>query len=158
MLNKIIFICLLVSIVSYIIMPFYTYKENNIYNISDYYSIKTFINNIIYSSLIIGTPPQKITANINFNDYAFNIYNNQCDIPSEYNSISNNSTTRNNKGYILTDVYVDTFLLEDIFSFPQYPDKSFNLNYIFAPMNNNIFERNIEKKILLVQILVLNYL
>ena len=146
MLNKIIFICLLVSIVSYIIMPFYTYKENNIYNISDYYSIKTFTNNIIYSSLIIGTPPQKITANINFNDYAFNIYNNQCDIPSEYNSISNNSTTRNNKGYILTDVYVDTFLLEDIFSFPQYPDKSFNLNYIFAPMNNNIFERNIEKK------------
>ena len=146
MLNKIIFICLLVSIVSYIIMPFYTYKENNIYNISDYYSIKTFTNNIIYSSLIIGTPPQKITANINFNDYAFNIYNNQCDIPSEYNSISNNSTTRNNKGYILTDVYVDTFLLEDIFSFPQYPDKSFNLNYIFAPMNNNIFESNIEKK------------
>ena len=127
-------------------MSFYTYKYNKIDNISDYYSIKAFTNNVIYSSLIIGTPPQKIIANINFNDYAFNIYNNQCDIPSEYNSINKNSTTRINKGYILTDVYVDTFLLEDIFYFSQYPNKSFILNYIYAPMNNNIFESGIEKK------------
>ena len=142
----IIFICLYISIVPYIIIPFYTYKQNKINNISDYYSIKEFTNNIIYSSLIIGTPPQEIIANINFNDYAFNIYNNQCDIPSEYNSINKNSTTRINKGFILTDVYVDTFLLEDIFYLPQYPNKSFKLNYIYAPMNNNIYERNIEKK------------
>ena len=146
MLIIIIFICLYISIMPYIIMPFYTYKQNKINNISDYYSIKEFTNNIIYSSLIIGTPPQEIIANINFNDYAFNIYNNQCDIPSEYNSINKNSTTRINKGYILTDVYVDTFLLEDIFYLPKNPNKSFILNYIYAPMNNNIFETNIEKK------------
>ena len=146
MLTIIIFICLYISIMPYIIMPFYTYKQNKINNISDYYSIKEFTNNIIYSSLIIGTPPQEIIANINFNDYAFNVYNNQCDIPSEYNSINKNSTTRINKGYILTDVYVDTFLLEDIFYLPKNPNKSFILNYIYAPMNNNIFETNIEKK------------
>ena len=127
-------------------MPFYTYNPNISYNISDYYSIKAFVTNKIYSYLTIGTPPQKIIVNINFNEYSFNIYNNQCDIPSEYNAFYKNSTTKINKGYILTDVYVDTFLIEDIFSFSQYPNKKFNLSYIYAPMNNNIFEQNIEKK------------
>ena len=113
--------------ISYIIIPFYTYKTYfSDINISNYYSIQNFIRNELYSYLTIGTPPQKITTKINFNEYSFNIYNNKCDIPSEYNSIDNNSTTRINKGYILTDVYIDTFLLEDIFSFPQYPDKSLN--------------------------------
>ena len=128
-------------------MPFYTYKSSYLnINISDYFSIQSFLRNDIYSYLTIGSPPQKIVANINFNEYAFNIYNNQCDIPSEYNSLTKNSTTRINKGYILTDVYVDTFQIEDIFTFPFDSDKSFKLNYIYASMNNNIFEKNIEKK------------
>ena len=146
MLNSIIFLYLYTSILSYIIMPFYTYKPNISYNISDFYSIKAFVTNNIYSYLSIGTPPQTITANINFNEYSFNIYNNQCDIPSEYNSLYKNSTTKIDKGYILTDVYVDTFLIEDIFSFSQYSNRKYNLSYIYAPMNNNIFEQNIEKK------------
>ena len=128
-------------------MPFYTYKSSYLnINISDYFSIQSFLRNDIYSYLTIGSPPQKIVANINFNEYAFNIYNNQCDIPSEYNSLTQNSTTRINKGYILTDVYVDTFQIEDIFTFPFDSDISFKLNYIYASMNNNIFEQNIEKK------------
>ena len=132
---------------SYIIMPFYTYKTYfSDINISNYYSIKNFIINELYSYLIIGTPPQKITANINFNEYAFNIYNNQCDIPSEYNSMNKNSTTRINKGYILTDVYIDTFLLEDVFSFPFDSNKIFKLNYIYEFMDNNDFENKMEKK------------
>ena len=133
--------------ISYIIIPFYTYKTYfSDINTSNYYSIQNFIRNELYSYLTIGTPPQKITTKINFNEYSFNIYNNKCDIPSEYNSIDNNSTTRINKGYILTDVYIDTFLLEDIFSFPFDLNKNIKLKYIYAPMDNNDFERNIEKK------------
>ena len=135
------------SIISYIIMPFYTYKTSYLnINISDYYSIQSFIRNDIYSYLTIGSPPQKIVAKINFNEYSFNIYNNQCDIPSEYNSLNKNSTTRINKGYILTDVYVDTYQIEDVFFFPFDSGKSLKLNYIYASMDNNVFERNIEKK------------
>ena len=132
---------------SYIKLSFSTYKPFfPHFNSSDYFSIQTFLTNSIYSNLIIGSPPQKIIANLNFNDYAFNIYNNQCDIPSEYNCIIKNSTTRINKGYILTDVYVDTFLLEDIFSLPHEPYNCFKLNYIYAPLNNNIYEQNMDKK------------
>lgn len=128
-------------------MPFYTYKSNISYiNISDYFSIQNFLFNNIYSYIIIGSPPQKIVANINFNDYRFNIYNNQCDIPSEYNYFTKNSSTRINKGFILTDVYVDTFLMEDIFYLPQYHNKSLKLNYIYAPMNDNMYEPSIKKK------------
>ena len=128
-------------------MPFYTYKTYfSDINISNYYSIQNIIRNELYSYLTIGTPPQKITANINFNEYAFNIYNNKCDIPSEYNSIHKNSTTRINKGYILTDVYIDTFLLEDVFSFPFDSNKNLKLNYIYASMENNDFEKKMEKK------------
>ena len=147
MLQSIIFIFLQSSIISFIIMPFHTYKTNIHYiNTSDFFSIQSFISNHIYSYLTIGTPPKKITANINFNEYAFNIYNNQCDIPSEYNSLNINSTTRINKGFILTDVYVDTYKIEDIFSSPFYSNNSFKLNYIYAPMDNNIFEQGVPKK------------
>ena len=79
--------------------------------------MQNFVTNNIYSHLLIGNPPQKITSKLNFNGYAFNIYNNQCDIPSEYNTLYKNSTTKINKGYILTDVYIDTFLIEDFFAF-----------------------------------------
>ena len=146
MIKSFIFLNLHAYIISFIIMPFYTYKTNISYNITDYYTIQAFTENNIYTYLLIGTPPQKIIANINFNDYVFNIYNNQCDIPSDYNSLDKNSTTSKNKGYILADVYVDTFLYEDIFSLPHGPNKYYKLNYIYAPLNNNLFEQNIEKK------------
>ena len=146
--HKTITIILLVEIISsYIKIPFYTYNIDSKNNLSDYFSMQNFVTNNIYSHLLIGNPPQKITSKLNFNAYAFNIYNNQCDIPSEYNTLYKNSTTKINKGYILTDVYIDTFLIEDFFAFPEYPDKSFKLNYIYAPMDNNLFEKNIERKL-----------
>ena len=97
MIKSFIFLNLYAYIISFIIIPFYTYKTNISYNITDYYTIQAFTENNIYTYLLLGTPPQKIVAKINFNDYAFNIYNNQCDIPSDYNSLNKNSTTNKNK-------------------------------------------------------------
>ena len=133
-------------ILSSIAMPFFTYYSPIIpNNKSDSSYVKFFSENNIYSYLIIGTPPQKIVSKINFNEYSFNIYNNQCLIPSEFNSENPSSKTRKDLGFLLTDVYVDTFLNEDLFILEESKNITYNLSYIYAPMNNNEFEDNIPK-------------
>ena len=133
-------------ILSSIKMPFFTYYSPTIpNNKSDSSYVKFFSENNIYSYLIIGAPPQKIVSKINFNEYSFNIYNNQCVIPSEFNSENPSSKTRKDLGFLLTDVYVDTFLNEDLFILEESKNITYNLSYIYAPMNNNEFEDNIPK-------------
>ena len=133
--------------ISLVKMPIFTYHSTPSNNISEPNYIKYFSENIIYSYLIIGSPPQKIISQINFNEYSFNIYNNRCDIPSNFNSENPISNTKKNLGFLLTDVYVDTFLIEDIFSLPETnnKDKTYILSYIYAPMNNNDFEKSLPK-------------
>ena len=125
-------------------MTYYSFSSNNR---SDQSYINYFSENNIYTYLIIGSPPQKIISQINFNEYSFNIYNNRCLIPSNYNSENPISNTKKDLGFLLTDVYVDTFLTEDIFSFPEITNENqtYLLSYIYAPMNNNEFEIGIPK-------------
>ena len=133
-------------IFSFVKMPFFTFYNPPSNNISESSYIKYFEDNNIYSHLILGTPPQKIVSQINFNEYSFNIYSNRCCVPSEFNSDDPKSTTQKDLGFLLTDVYVDTFLTEDVFSLPETNNnKSFILSYIYAPMNNNEFEMGIER-------------
>ena len=140
-------VCLIKIIFSFIKLPFLTYYSLPPNNISDISYINYFSENNIYTYLIIGSPPQKIVSQINFNEYSFNIYNNRCLIPSNYNSENPISNTKKDLGFLLTDVYVDTFLTEDIFSFPETTNENqtYILNYIYAPMNNNEFEIGIPK-------------
>ena len=147
MLEFILYISLQNIILNFIQIPFFTYHSLPPNNISEPEYIKYFSENNIYSHLIIGSPPQKIIAKINFNEYSFNIYNNRCDIPSNYNSENPKSITRKDLGFILTDVYVDTFLTEDSFIIPEINinNKTYILSYIYAPMNNNDFEINFQK-------------
>ena len=146
MLKFILYATLQKIILSSIKMPFSTYHSPSIpNNKSDPSYVKFLSENNIYSFLIIGTPPQKIVTKINFNEYSFNIYNNQCVIPSEFNSENPISQTRKDLGFLLTDVYVDTFLNEDLFILEESKNITYNLSYIYAPMNNNEFEDNIPK-------------
>ena len=121
MLKLMIYVSLHQIIISFIKMPFFTFHISPppSQNISDSSYIKYFTDNNIYSYLSIGTPQQKIVTQINFNQYPFNIYNNRCIIPSEYKSDNPISTTKKDLGFLLTDIYVDTFLTEDVFAIPE---------------------------------------
>ena len=55
---------------SYIILPFYTFHMNE-----KNYSTNDLFNNILYTHLSIGTPPQLIVALIEPNEYQLNIFN-----------------------------------------------------------------------------------
>ena len=147
MIKLILNVSLLKIIFSFIKIPFFTYYCTPPDNISESSYTKCFSENNIYTHLLIGSPPQKIVSLINFNEYSFNIYNNRCQIPSDYNSENPISKTKKDLGFLLTDVYVDTFLTEDIFSFFELikENKTLILSYIYAPMNNNEFEMTVPK-------------
>ena len=147
MIKLILNVSLLKIIFSFIKIPFFTYYCTPPDNISEPSYTKYFSENNIYTHLLIGSPPQKIVSLINFNEYSFNIYNNRCQIPSDYNSENPISKTKKDLGFLLTDVYVDTFLTEDIFSFFEITkeNKTLILSYIYAPMNNNEFEMTVPK-------------
>ena len=145
MIKCLIYISLHKIISSFIKLPFFTFHSSPSNNISESDYSKFFSENNIYTYLIIGSPPQKIVSKINFNEYSFNIYNNRCDIPSNYNSENPKSNTKKDLGFLLTDVYVDTFLTEDLFLLPETKNNTYTMSYIYAPMNNNEFEMSLPK-------------
>ena len=79
-----------------IVLPFKTYKLPEPSN----YTIESIFNswgkNILYTTLSIGTPPQKIINKINSNSYGTTLFQHMCDIPiSLYNN--NESKTFNRR-------------------------------------------------------------
>ena len=79
-----------------IVLPFKTYKLPEPSN----YTIESIFNswgkNILYTTLSIGTPPQKIIMTINSNSYGTTLFQHMCDIPiSLYNN--NESKTFNRR-------------------------------------------------------------
>lgn len=126
---------------SFIKLPLYKYPSNPPNKTLSYEYNKYFIENNIYTFLEVGTPPQKIVAKLNFNNYPFYIYYNKCEIFSNFELEKSNSYNITPNQYLLTDVYVFTHLVKDFFNFPgKDNDNQYKLTYLFSPMNNGSYE------------------
>ena len=132
-------------IISYIKLPIYTYHSNPPNKTTEFDYIKYFLENNIYTYLNLGSPPQKIVATLNFNDYPFFIYYNKCEIFSYFDIEKSNSYQKRPHQYLLTDVYVYTHIVKDFFYFNKNENDYYNLNYLFSPMNNGTSEQKLPK-------------
>ena len=97
---------------SYIILPFYTFHKNE-----KNYSTNDLFNNILYTHLSIGTPPQLIVALIEPNEYQLNIFNYICEIKSSF--IVEKSMTYKSKDYEIqygTNITL-SYIVSDKFEF-----------------------------------------
>ena len=130
-------------IFSYIKLPFYTYHPSQPNKTTELSYVKYFSENNLYTHLKIGFPPQDIVSILNFNDYPFFIYYNKCEIYSNFNIENSNSYNKNDFQYLLTDIYTYTYLVNDYFYINK--DKTFNLTYLFSPVNKDESERKIPK-------------
>ena len=115
--NNFLLIILFINIfqitISYIVIPFKTFKNpeiNQSRNIVEDFFL-TNLNNTIYIEIEAGFPAQKIPALILSEESGFFIINNKCLIPSSFNTDKSNtfSKTKNKN---------DTILGNDIFNFP----------------------------------------
>ena len=106
-------------IITYIKFPVYTYhsvapKENETLT-KIYYHY--FHDNSIYTILEIGSPSQKVVANLNFDDYPFYIYYNRCVIESTFDINTSKTYIKTPFKRLLTDLYVFTYFVKDSFIF-----------------------------------------
>jgi hypothetical protein len=128
-------------VLSFIKLPIYKYPSNPPNKTLSYEYNKYFIENNLYTFLETGTPPQKIIAKLNFNEYPFYIYYNRCEIFSNFDLEKSNSYNIRPHQYLLTDVYVYTHLVNDFFNFPGKENvRQYKLTYLFSPLNNGSYE------------------
>ena len=124
----------------YVLLPIETY-QNQSPNESDWNTdifSNYFIQNIIYTYLTIGQPSQNIKALLNFDSFVFSIYNKICKIPSDFDIEKSKTYKYKPNGYVLTDIYVDTYIVYDCFEFyinGKIKKKFNNFQYLFAPTN-----------------------
>ena len=87
---KIIFFIFLLNIkfnFSIVVIPFKTFEFNEPTNYTVQSILESWRQNILYTNVSIGTPPQKITLIIDSKSYITNLFQHMCDIPiSSYNS------------------------------------------------------------------------
>ena len=87
---KIIFFIFLLNIkfnFSIVVIPFKTFELNEPTNYTVQSILESWRQNILYTNVSIGTPPQKITLIIDSKSYITNLFQHMCDIPiSSYNS------------------------------------------------------------------------
>ena len=128
-------------IFTYIILPFYTFSKNE-----NEQSFDSLLNNIFYTYLTIGNPPQTIVGIIMPNEYSLNIYNHLCEIKSNF--IVEKSTTYKSKEFevqYITNITL-SYLITDKFEFifnetnsKQYID---SITYHYRPYNNSDISKN----------------
>ena len=144
-LNFLIFLISESLIFSYVNLPIYTFhttppKPEETTKIA-YYDY--FHDNNIYTLLEVGSPSQKIVAKLNFDDFAFFIYYNRCNIISNFDLDKSNSYKKIPFQHLLTNIYVYTFLVDDYFKISE--EKTLKMTYLFSPVNNGTLEQKIEK-------------
>ena len=87
---KIIFFIFLLNIkfnFSIVVIPFKTFELNEPTNYTVQSILESWRQNILYTNVSIGTPPQKITLIIDSKSYITSLFQHMCDIPiSSYNS------------------------------------------------------------------------
>ena len=140
---------IVLSLSPYIKLPVYSHhttppKSNETTKMSYY---KYFHDNNIYTILEIGSPSQKIVAKLNMEEFSFFIYYNRCDIPSSFDLNSSQTYTKSPFQNLLTDIYVYTYLINDTFYFYDINSNkyTYNLTYLFSPVNKDSSEQKIEK-------------
>ena len=132
---------------SFIKLPIYTYHSSPPNKTTEEAYVIYFSKNYIYTYIKTGLPPQKIVAKLNFDEFPFFIYYNKCEIFSNFNLNESNSYNMIPNGFLLTDVYVYTFLVNDTFSFSdnKKENNTYNLTYLFSTMNNGSYEMKLPK-------------
>ena len=130
-------------ILSYIKFPVYTYhsaapKANETLT-KIYYNY--FHDNSIYTILEIGSPSQKVVANLNFDDYPFYIYYNRCVIESNFDINISKSYIKAPFQRLLTDIYVFTFLINETFHLPN--KETPIMTYLFSALDYDKSEKTI---------------
>ena len=132
---------------SFIQFPLYTFLSDKPNKTTEASYVNYFLKNTIYTYINIGTPSQKIVANIVSNNYSFYIYYNRCEIPSEFLIQKSKSYNETENGYLLTDIYVKTFLIQDNISFfDENKNNSYKMTFLFSSLNNSNSESKIEKQ------------
>jgi len=128
---------------SYITFPLFTFSKNESENI-----INNLLDNKLYTYLTIGDPPQKIVALIMPDEYPLYIYNNLCEINSNF-------IVENSKTYIagkyevqyITNITL-SYLIKDRFEFEfnEANEKKYieSIIYHYRPYNNSNIK--LEKK------------
>ena len=128
-------------VLSYIKFPVYTYhsvapKANETLT-KIYYHY--FHDNSIYTILEIGSPSQKIVANLNFDDFLFFIYYNRCEIESNFDLNISKTYIKTPFKRLLTDLYVFTYFVKDSFNFPN--KNTYKMTYLFSALDYDKSEK-----------------
>ena len=137
------FILYLTYAFSYITFPLFTFSNNDYEN-----TINNLLNNKLYTYLTIGDPPQKIAALIMQDEYPLYIYNNLCEINSNF-------VVEKSKTYIASKYEVQyltnitlSYLIKDKFEFEfnETNEKKYiePIIYHYRPYNNSNIK--LEKK------------
>jgi hypothetical protein len=128
---------------SYITLPLYTFSQNEYEN-----TVNNLLNNKLYTYLTIGDPPQKIAALIMPDEYPLYIYNNLCEINSNF--VVEKSKTYISKKYevqYITNIVL-SYLIKDRFEFQfnETNEKKYieSIIYHYRPYNNSNIK--LEKK------------
>ena len=128
-------------ILSYINLPVYTYHSiapmanETLKKVYYHY----FHDNNIYTILELGSPSQKVVANLNFDDYPFFIYYNRCKIESNFDINISKTYIKTPFQRLVTDLYVFTYLVNDIFYFPN--KETYKLTYLFSALDYDKSEK-----------------
>ena len=144
-LNFLLFLISESIVFSYVNLPIYTFhtsppKPEETTKMA-YYNY--FHDNNIYTLLDIGSPPQKIVAKLNFDDFPFFIYYNRCNIISNFDLDKSYSFNKIPFQHLLTNIYVYTFLVDDYIKISE--KETYKMTYLFSPVNNGSLEQKIEK-------------
>ena len=91
----------------YIVLPLKTFRQNNFtqVNNSKLFNSQDFLDywlpNDMYTHLYIGTPPSKLYAFLDFENYGSHMDNSICELPSKYDNESS-STFKSISNYIIS--------------------------------------------------------
>lgn len=90
--NSFIFFILINFSLNIIVIPFKTYNQKEPSTFTSPSEImKYWGKNLIYTNILIGTPPQNITVFLNSQSFGINLFYHMCDYPSEFDKKKSSS-------------------------------------------------------------------
>ena len=144
-----IIICLIINTKAYLVFPLNTFREknftkvNNSLNFSSEDLLNYWLPNQMYTHIYMGSPPSKIYAFLDHENYGSYLDNSICPLPSRYNNYSSISF-KSISNYIITFSYFSNmcFAKETFFSYTDFNFDERNLK----PMENLTFLYAIKPK------------
>ncbi len=140
----------------YIVLPLKTFKQNNFtqVNNSKFFNSQDFLDywlpNDMYTHLYIGSPPSKVYAFLDFENYGSHMDNSICELPSKYDNESS-STFKSISNYIIAFSHFSNmcFATETFSAYANFnlnekelkPMKNITFLYAVKPYNDTAYSK-----------------